>query len=95
MRLVEGLARAARREIPARVLLNRVKRTQLARHALKEIETAGLPVLAASLSDFVAYGEMTFSGRVPDHGPAGDEVARLVAELRSLDWIAPRQDVLA
>lgn len=30
VRLVEGLARAARRDIPARVLLNRVKRNSLA-----------------------------------------------------------------
>ena len=43
VRLVEGLARAARRDIPARVLLNRVKRTQLARHAAREIESAALP----------------------------------------------------
>ena len=33
LRLVEGLARAARREIPAR---NRVRRTNLARHAAEE-----------------------------------------------------------
>jgi chromosome partitioning protein len=95
VRLAEGLARAARRDIPARVLLNRVKRTQLARHAAREIESAGLPVLSASLSDLVAYGEMSFSGRVPDQGVAGDEVSRLVAELRALGWISTRQDVLA
>src|SRR3954451_3991764 len=72
IRLVEGLARAARREIPARVLLNRVKRTQLARHAAREIEKAELPMLTATLSDLVAYGEMTFSGRIPDQGLAAE-----------------------
>jgi chromosome partitioning protein len=51
VRLVGGLARAARRDLPARVLLNRVKRTQLARHAAREIERAILPLLAATLSD--------------------------------------------
>lgn len=66
VRLVEGLARAARRDIPARVVLNRVKRTQLARHAAREVEKAALPALTATLGDLVAYGEMTFSGRVPD-----------------------------
>jgi chromosome partitioning protein len=66
VRLVEGLARAARRDIPARVLLNRVKRTQLARHAAREIERAILPLLTASLGDLMAYGEMTSSGRVPE-----------------------------
>jgi len=87
LRLVEGLARAARRDIPARVLLNRVKRTQLARHVLREIEAAGLPMLASTLNDLVAYGEMTFSGRVPDQGAAGEEVTRLLAELRGLGWL--------
>jgi chromosome partitioning protein len=86
VRLVEGLARAARREIPARVLLNRMKRTQLARHAMREL--AALPLLTSTLGDLVAYGEMTFSGRVPEQGTAaGDEITRLVAELRSLGWI--------
>jgi chromosome partitioning protein len=95
VRLAEGLARAARRDIPARVLLNRVKRTQLARHASREIEAAGLPLLTATLSDLVAYGEMSFSGRVPDQGVAGEEVSRLMSELRALGWISTRQDVLA
>jgi chromosome partitioning protein len=94
VRLVEGLARAARRDIPARVLLNRVKRTQLARHATREIEAAKLPLLASTLSDLVAYGEMTFSGRVPEQGSAAEEVGRLVAELRALGWISLRQDAL-
>jgi chromosome partitioning protein len=93
--LVKGLARAARRDIPARVLLNRMKRTQLARHAAREIENAALPMLAATLGDLVAYGEMTFSGRVPDQGLAGEELVRLVAELRALGWVHERQDALA
>jgi chromosome partitioning protein len=65
VRLISGLARAARRDIPARVLLNRVKRTQLARHTAGE--AAGLPLLAVTLSDLVAFGEVSFSG----HNDAG------------------------
>jgi chromosome partitioning protein len=42
----------------------------------------------------VAYGEMTFSGRIPDQGLAAEELARLVAELRAIGWIPQRQDVL-
>lgn len=34
-----------------------MKRTQLARHAAREIENAALPMLAATLGDLVAYGE--------------------------------------
>jgi chromosome partitioning protein len=87
IRLVEGLARAARRDIPARVLLNRVKRTTLARHAATEIKAAGLHRLKATLSDLVAYGEMTYSGRLPPTGPSAVEIAALIAELRELGWI--------
>lgn len=87
VKLVEGLARAARREIPTRVLLNRVRRTGLARHAQQEIAAAGLLRLDASLSDLVAFGEMSYSGRAPDSGPAGNEVAALVSELRALGWV--------
>lgn len=52
------------------------------------------PPPTSTLSDLVAYGEMTFSGRVPDQGPAAEEVSRLIGELRSLGWISARQDAL-
>ncbi len=94
MRLVEGLAKAARREIPARVLFNRMRRTSLARHADSEIKQAKLLRLNTSLSDLVAYGEVSYSGRVPTAGSAGAEVVALVTELRALGWIpAVRNDV--
>jgi chromosome partitioning protein len=86
-RLVEGLARAARREIPTRVLFNRVRKTTLARHADSELERAKLVRLTASLSDLVAYGELSYSGRIPTTGTAGSEVIALIAELRELKWI--------
>ena len=87
VRLVEGLARAARRDIPVRILLNRVRRTTLARHAAAEIEGAGLKCLTATLSDLVAYGEMTYSGRLTPIGQSSSEIAALIAELRELRWI--------
>jgi chromosome partitioning protein len=86
--LVAGVASAARRDIPSRVILNRVRSsTTLSKHAAAE--AAFLPKLDASLSDLVAYGEMGFSGRMPT-GKAGTEVAALMAELRSLGWIPSR-----
>ncbi|MBE7157427.1 MAG: ParA family protein [Rhodospirillales bacterium] len=85
--LVEGLARAARRDIPARVVLNRTKRTSLARHAETEIASAKLPRLKAALSDLVAFGELSYSGRVPASGTAGAEITALAAELRELQWL--------
>ena len=87
VRLAEGLARAARREIPTAVLLNRVRRTQLSRHAAHEILTANLPRLEASLSDLVAYGELSYSGRIPTTGTAAAEIAALLAELRARGWL--------
>jgi len=94
VRLVEGLARAARRDIPARVLLNRMRRTQLGRHAAAEIAAAGLPRLDVTLSDLVAFGEISHSGRIPAQGTAAEELAALVAELMALGWLPTRQDVL-
>jgi chromosome partitioning protein len=86
VQLVAGLSAAARREIPAKVVLNKAKtNTTLYRHATTE--AAHLPRLEAGLSDLVAYGEMTFSGRLPDSGKAAAEIAALVAELRALGWL--------
>lgn len=86
--LVAGVASAARRDIPCRVVLNRVRSsTALSKHAAAE--SASLPKLKASLSDFVAFGEMGFSGRMPT-GKAGAEVAALMAELRALKWLPRR-----
>ena len=95
VRLVEGLARAARREIPARILFNRLRRTSLAKHADAEIKQAKLQRLRSSLSDLVAYGEISYSGRVPSTGSAAVEIAALLAELRDLGWITAsfRSDV--
>jgi chromosome partitioning protein len=86
-RLAEGLARAARRQIPTFVLLNKVRRTTLARHASAEIERAAIPRLAATLSDLVAYGELSYGTRLPASGPAQAEVSALVAELRAKGYV--------
>lgn len=91
LELVAAVASAARREIPARIVLNRVRAaTSLSRHALAEAEY--LPKLTVQLSDLVAYGEMGFSGRLPT-GKAGTERAALVSELRALGWL-PEAGVL-
>ena len=89
-RLVEGLARAARRDIPARVLFNRVRRTSLAKHADAEASRAKLMRLSASLSDLVAFGELSYSGRIPTNGTAGAEATALLGELRGLGWVPDR-----
>jgi len=84
----ESLARAARREVPVRVVANRVRRgTSLSKHALSQAEDLRLPRLSATLSDLVGHGEIGFSGRLPSSSPATEEIAALIAELRQLGWI--------
>src|SRR4051812_24870864 len=83
--LVAGVASAARRDIPSRVVLNRVRSsTALSRHAAAEAEP--LLKLNAGLSDLVAYGEMGFSGRMPG-GKAGTEATALINELRAIGFL--------
>jgi chromosome partitioning protein len=96
-KLAGGLARAARRQIPAFVLLNKMRRTTLARHASAEIERASIPRLDAALSDLVAYGELSYGTRLPTSGSAHTEVAALVAELRARGHVpsSPRNAVMA
>ena len=88
LQLVEGTARAARRAIPARVVPSRLKHaTAVSRHAVGELDAAALPRTDAGIGDRVAFAEMTFSGRVPAAGDAGQEIAALVAELRGFGWL--------
>jgi len=85
---VEGLARTARRPIPARIVPNRIRRgTTLSRHTLSEIDVLALPRLQTALSEAVAYGELGFSGALPMTGQAAVEIFALVAELRSLGFL--------
>lgn len=88
LQLVEGAARASRRTIPAKVVPSRVKgSTAVSKHALAELDAAELPRTAAAISDRVAFAEMTFSGRIPTTGDAGQEIAALISELRQLGWV--------
>lgn len=88
LQLVEGAARAARRAIPARVVPSRLKHaTAVSRHAVAELDAAALPRTEAGIGDRVAFAEMTFSGRPPAAGDAGQEIAALVAELRGFGWL--------
>lgn len=85
---VVGLARSTRRSIPVRVIVNRVRRnTMVARHVASEIERLGLPRLDTTISEAVAYSEMSFSGALPAPGAAAEEVAALMAELRRERWL--------
>jgi chromosome partitioning protein len=87
VQLAEGLAKAARRQVPVRVLANRIKRALVARHALAEIDNVGMPRLSTALSDVVGYVELTHTGKLPIAAPAAGEIAALLQELRELGWL--------
>ena len=89
---VQGTARTIRRDIQARVLANRIRRgTTLSRHLLAQIEALELPRLDATLSEAVAYGELSFAPALPTTGLAAQEIAALLAELRTLEWLPPAE----
>jgi chromosome partitioning protein len=88
VQLTQGLARAARREIPSRVLRNKVNaRTAVAQHARDEIEQSGVQLLQTTLSQVVAYTELSHNGRLPRNPPASLEIEKLVDELCALGWL--------
>jgi chromosome partitioning protein len=82
---VQGLSTASRRDIASKVVLNRVQETNLSRHAATE--AARLPRLQASLSSLTAYGEISFSGRLPAKGKPAAEIAALLEELQEGGWL--------
>jgi chromosome partitioning protein len=85
---VSSLGRSTRREIPFRVVANRIRRTTtLSKHMLSELDALGLPRLQAIVSDAVAYGEIGFSGTLPKDGLAAGEIVALTDELRAAGWL--------
>jgi chromosome partitioning protein len=85
---VQATGRTIRRDIEVRVLANRIRRgTTLSRHLLAQLEALELPRLDTTLSEAVAYGELGFLPHLPATGQAAVEIAALVAELRTLEWL--------
>jgi cellulose biosynthesis protein BcsQ len=85
---IQATARTIRRHIEGRVLANRIRRgTTLSRHLLAQIDALILPRLETTLSEAVAYGELSFAPALPANGVAAQEIAALLGELRTLDWL--------
>lgn len=91
---LQGIALGARRDIPAWVVLNSVKKTsQIHNHVMTELNglaaAIGLRWLNTRLSSLVAYGEISWSGSLPTRGPAVQEIRHLIDELREKDILPP------
>lgn len=85
---VQGTAKTIRRDIEVRVLTNRIRRgTTLSRHLVSQIDALELPRLRTALSEAVAFGELGFASALPTTGQAAQEIAALLAELRTLEWL--------
>lgn len=89
-RLVDSTSQMTRRTIAVRSVLCRVKRSQVADHARKQLDTMGVPALMACFNDRVAFQEASFYGSSPvtlaPGGPAAGDISAVVAELEPLLW---------
>ncbi|GBR41741.1 ParA family protein [Gluconobacter kondonii] len=83
----KGLATAARRKIEVRAIMNRLSKTNLTKHAERELREAGIPTLEATISHRTAFGEISYSGEIPSKGSAAAEVTMLINELKTIGWI--------
>jgi len=84
----KGLAAAARRKIEVRAVMNRLSlNTKLTRHAIRELQEAGIPTLQSSISHRTAFGELSYSGILPAKGAAAEEVEAFIAELKQIGWV--------
>ena len=84
----DSFAKAARRAIPYRVVLSQWNPRGLAEQAtLSDLAAAGLPTMAHHVPDLAAYRQLTFTGRVPSVGRAGEQIGEVLTELMQLGAI--------
>lgn len=91
-KLVESASQLSRRTIESRAVLCRVKRSQVAVHARKQLETLKVAPLEAQFNDRVAFQEATFYGTSPTvlapSGAAAEDVAQVAREIETILWSA-------
>jgi len=85
MRLVESVAAITKREITTRIVLTDYQpSTNIAAHTESELEKSNVRVLPTKLRRLVDFKEMTFTGKLPMNGAAGEIVRRLIVDLNDL-----------
>jgi chromosome partitioning protein len=93
---VTSLAVTTRRAIPAYVVMNGVRATNVSAYATQQVAEAGLNSLKSSLGRRADFEAMTLSGSAPQAGEAWRESTALLQELRDVGAIpAPRKLVKA
>lgn len=89
-RVVDSASTMARRDIPARAVLTRAKRSGVARHARAQLESLGAQPLQAELADRAVFQEASFFGSAPTQlapsSIAAKEVRALADEIVELKW---------
>jgi chromosome partitioning protein len=84
---VKSLAVTTRRAIPAYVVMNGIRATNVSSYAAQQIAEAGLTTLKSSLGRRADFEAMTLSGRAPHTGEAWREAKKLLQELRTVGAI--------
>ncbi|MEO5335734.1 MAG: ParA family protein [Magnetospirillum sp. WYHS-4] len=89
-KLVESASQLSRRAIDSRAVLCRVKRSQVAVHARKQLESLKVAPLTAQFNDRVIFQEATFYGTSPTvlapKGAAAVDVAQVAHEIEAIFW---------
>lgn len=81
-RHVDNFAKAARRNIPYRIVLARWTPKGLVERALRaDLDAAGLPIVVQHLSDLSDFRKFTVSGIVPVSGKVADQTRAILREL--------------
>lgn len=95
-KIVESASMLTRRNIAARTLLCRVKRSTIATHARDQLIALGAEPLDTQIFDRVIFQEATFHGSSPNvlapGGAAARDIEQLAEEIEPLLWVAaPRE----
>ena len=90
-RMVRSSSLAARRDIPALVILTGVKdKSNVAKAARGSYEGAGLMVAPVEIPHSVLFGECSYTGQVPSGGTIGVRIDMLVKLLQEMQVLAKR-----
>jgi chromosome partitioning protein len=85
---VENFAKAARRDIPFRIVLSRWTPKGLVERALlADLCGASLPIISQHLSDLSDFRKFTVSGSVPTIGKAAEQTTLIIKELVSAGFL--------